>query len=111
MPPTCCRTRRTPAPTCRHPPPPPPPAPPPLSLPGPGQYISLLREAKLRARLRAAHEALAERFPLAPALWLAWVSDQLGCVDGPEDVEYVLGLLRRATQDYLDVDVWAMYLQ
>lgn len=41
------------------------------------QYIKLLRDAKLRARLRTAHEAMAELFPLNEQQWLDWINDEL----------------------------------
>jgi len=41
------------------------------------QYIGLLRQAKLRARLRSAYERMASLFPLTERLWVDWVNDEL----------------------------------
>ncbi|EFJ45259.1 hypothetical protein VOLCADRAFT_118442 [Volvox carteri f. nagariensis] len=77
------------------------------------EYIALLRTAPgLRKRLRDAHEDLAARFPLSEELWLAWINDELSAVSGPEDLAWLLGLLRRAaTRDYLAPAVWELYLE
>ncbi|KAL6765001.1 hypothetical protein V8C86DRAFT_2467165 [Haematococcus lacustris] len=75
------------------------------------QYVTLLRQLKLRARLRAAHEAMASLFPLTEQLWLDWVNDELEQVKGEEEVAYICTLFRRATQDYLSIDVWKQYCE
>ncbi|GFR47944.1 hypothetical protein Agub_g9748 [Astrephomene gubernaculifera] len=78
------------------------------------EYITLLRETPgLRTRLRDAYEAFAASFPLSAELWLGWVNDELagGAVAEPEQVSWLLGLLRRAaTRDYLAPGVWELYL-
>lgn len=48
----------------------------------PPQYIGLLRQARLKARLRSAHERMADLFPLSEQLWLDWVNDELEQVPG-----------------------------
>jgi len=44
------------------------------------QYINLLRQARLRTRLRSAHERMASLFPLTEQLWLDWINDELEMV-------------------------------
>ncbi|KXZ53270.1 hypothetical protein GPECTOR_7g1164 [Gonium pectorale] len=77
------------------------------------EYITLLRSTPgLRTRLREAHSAMAAAFPLSEELWLAAVNDELTAVEGPEDVEALLGLLRTAaSRDYLAPRVWELYLE
>lgn len=75
------------------------------------QLIDLCRKCHLSARLRAAHERMASSFPLSESLWLAWVNDELGQLEGQEDIDRLVTLFERATQDYLSVDIWAAYLE
>lgn len=49
------------------------------------QFIKLLRELKLRVKLRGAHERMAAQFPLTDELWLEWVADELETVRGAPD--------------------------
>ncbi|KAG2484382.1 hypothetical protein HYH03_016798 [Edaphochlamys debaryana] len=77
------------------------------------EYIELLRSTPgLRTRLRDAHEALAAAFPLSEELWMGWINDELSSVSGPEDVAWVLQLMKRAaTRDYVSPAIWELLLE
>ena len=74
------------------------------------EYVELLRRCRLRARARAAREAMAARFPLNEAQWRAWLADEAAAARAPADLEFVKALHERAVRDYLSVDLWADYL-
>ncbi|KAF5828241.1 hypothetical protein DUNSADRAFT_17991 [Dunaliella salina] len=74
------------------------------------EYIGLLRQAKLRARLRSAYERMASLFPMTEQLWLDWVNDELEQVRSEEDIDRIQHIFQQATQDYLSTNIWSQYL-
>jgi squamous cell carcinoma antigen recognized by T-cells 3 len=79
------------------------------------QLISVLRKCGLKARLKAAREAMRERFPLPEAAWLEWLQDEISEAAGPSARpgahEGVKALFELAVQDYLSIEIWVQYLQ
>jgi hypothetical protein len=75
------------------------------------QYLECLRNCKLHARLREAHERMRSLFPLSEHLWTEWVNDELSQVKDADDVDWIQALFAKATQDYLSVNLWCSYLE
>ena len=71
------------------------------------QYISLLRRAGLKERLKAARRAMHEHFPMTEALWIEWLGDEAP----GGGVQHTVQLYELAVGDYLSVPVWVSYLE
>lgn len=71
------------------------------------QYITLLRKAKLRERLKAARRAMQELFPLTEQLWVEWLDDEAPSTPCAEMIK----LFELAVGDYLSIPIWRKYLE
>jgi hypothetical protein len=60
--------------------------------------------------LRAAREAMAERYPLSGELWLAYLEDEVRMASSEEERQAVVALFERAVNDYASVEVWLAYV-
>eukprot|EP00050_Salpingoeca_kvevrii_P023249 m.139751 g.139751 ORF g.139751 m.139751 type:complete len:908 (+) comp9999_c0_seq1:2-2725(+) len=78
------------------------------------EYIALVREEGILPKIRHARERMAALFPLTPKLWLEWIEDERAATvpaNAREQRTVVLGLFRRATEDYLSPEVWIKYAE
>eukprot|EP00241_Pyramimonas_parkeae_P019969 CAMPEP_0114318002 /NCGR_PEP_ID=MMETSP0059-20121206/24285_1 /TAXON_ID=36894 /ORGANISM="Pyramimonas parkeae, Strain CCMP726" /LENGTH=164 /DNA_ID=CAMNT_0001444533 /DNA_START=151 /DNA_END=641 /DNA_ORIENTATION=- len=75
------------------------------------EYLSLLKQCKLRERLREAREAFSEEFPLSESLWKEWLADELSQVESEDDLERVAQLYEQAVGDYLSTSIWLDYFK
>jgi squamous cell carcinoma antigen recognized by T-cells 3 len=73
--------------------------------------IDVLRRCHLLERLREARRAMHARFPMAPTLWMDWISDELQAVTQEEDIAKIRQLLEDAHEDYMSVDLWLKHLE
>jgi hypothetical protein len=74
----------------------------------------------LHGRLRAAREALANKWPLPEEIWAEWLQDEMEPPAEEEEgaekegqtaddtLRHVEALARRALEDYLSVDIWLL---
>ena len=67
-------------------------------------HVKLIKTLTDKEKLESARETFAERFPLTPELWTEWIEDEV-------DLKKKEKLYERALEDYLDVSVYAAYLQ
>ncbi len=72
-----------------------------------------LRAAGMLVELRKAREAFAREFPLTPALWTAWVQDEVAARGTSKRGARlaVADLYARATADYFDAALWTARLK
>lgn len=75
------------------------------------QLIAALKEARLKARLKAARERMQALFPLDEQLWLDWINDSMADMSDAGDVDYIKQLFQQAAQDYVSVSLLESYLQ
>ncbi|KAJ3174635.1 RNA-binding protein 4F [Geranomyces variabilis] len=74
------------------------------------KYITELRRAGDIGRLKTAREHMAQTFPLPENLWKEWVGDESKIATTTAEKNHVLGLYKRACEDYLSCDLWSAYL-
>ncbi|XP_076911634.1 uncharacterized protein LOC143569659 [Bidens hawaiensis] len=77
------------------------------------QYISGLRKQGELDKLRVAREAMKELFPLTPAMWHQWATDEISLISSSphEDaVSTIESLYERGVSDYFSVSLWCDYL-
>lgn len=74
------------------------------------QLVAALSNLKLAARLEAARQAFAARFPLPEGQWSAWLQDATSNIRDEADAQRLLQLTRRSVEDYLSVELWQQYL-
>lgn len=75
------------------------------------QYVNLLRQCKLREKLRTARESMQERYPLTEQLWLEWLQDEIALANNTAAQEQVEQLFQKAVKDYLSVPIWKAYIE
>lgn len=75
------------------------------------KLIKLLRTAGELEDVRHIREDFANRFPLAPSIWLEWIADEQRVATTGEEKQSVVDLFDRAVQDYVSVDLWLEYCQ
>lgn len=71
------------------------------------QYITLLRKAKLRERLKAARRTMQEVFPLTEQLWVEWLDDEAPSTS----CAGMMKLFELAVGEYLSIAIWRKYLE
>lgn len=75
------------------------------------QYVNILRQCKLREKLRTARESMQERYPLTEQLWLEWLQDEIALANNTAAQEQVEQLFQKAVKDYLSVPIWKAYIE
>ncbi|XP_017307594.1 squamous cell carcinoma antigen recognized by T-cells 3 [Ictalurus punctatus] len=74
--------------------------------------IKLLRQEGKLYRLRKARQKMSELFPLTEEIWLDWLKDEIGLVEGDEaEREKIYELFEKAVTDYICPDIWLEYAQ
>nr|XP_043628215.1 squamous cell carcinoma antigen recognized by T-cells 3 isoform X2 [Erigeron canadensis] len=78
------------------------------------QYISVLRKQGEIDKLRLAREAMAQIFPLTPAMWQQWANDEISLISSSSSydgaIRVIEKLYERGVSDYLSVHLWCDYL-
>jgi hypothetical protein len=70
-----------------------------------------LAAAGMNDQLQQARESMARVFPLTKDLWLDWIRDEQQRAIAPETKLAVLDLYMRASKDYLDMELWTLYVE
>lgn len=65
------------------------------------QLVDIYRKLGDLKSLREACERFRECFPLTPAIWLAWIKDEIRIASKATEKENILNLFALAVQDYL----------
>uniref|UniRef100_A0AAR2J1H4 RRM domain-containing protein n=1 Tax=Pygocentrus nattereri TaxID=42514 RepID=A0AAR2J1H4_PYGNA len=74
--------------------------------------IKLLRQEGKLHRLRKARQKMSELFPLTEEIWLDWLKDEIGLIEGEEaEREKLYELFEKAVKDYICPDIWLEYAQ
>ncbi|MCJ8746713.1 hypothetical protein PDJAM_G00144880 [Pangasius djambal] len=74
--------------------------------------IKLLRQEGKLYRLRKARQKMSELFPLTEEIWLDWLKDEIGLMEGDEaEREKIYELFEKAVKDYICPDIWLEYAQ
>ncbi|XP_036453812.1 squamous cell carcinoma antigen recognized by T-cells 3 [Colossoma macropomum] len=74
--------------------------------------IKLLRQEGKLHRLRKARQKMSELFPLTEEIWLDWLKDEIGLIEGEEaEREKMYELFEKAVKDYMCPDIWLEYAQ
>lgn len=80
------------------------------------EYVSCLANAaksnpELEAQLRQARLSITQKWPMNEVMWMEWIAHEIGTADlkDADMAKYVVDLCRRATQDYISVDLWLTY--
>ncbi|KAM9446569.1 squamous cell carcinoma antigen recognized by T-cells 3 [Clarias gariepinus] len=74
--------------------------------------IKLLRQEGKLYRLRKARQKMSELFPLTEEIWLDWLKDEIGLMEGDEaEREKIYELFEKAAKDYICPDIWLEYAQ
>ncbi len=78
------------------------------------KYLALIQVLKENGELddlRSIRSKFAQAYPLAPDIWLAWLSDEQKLAMSNEEKEKVGELFEKAVTDYVSVDIWTEYCQ
>lgn len=65
------------------------------------QLLDIYRKLGDLKSLREARERFRECFPLTPAIWLAWIKDEIRIASIAAEKENILNLFSLAVQDYM----------
>eukprot|EP00736_Rhodelphis_marinus_P007117 Rmarinus@m.26089 len=73
-------------------------------------YWRALRSAGELDELRRVREAMSEKYPVEPALFLEWCEDEGRLASSIDEKNAVLAIYRRGLDTYLSVPLWLSYL-
>lgn len=65
------------------------------------QLVDVYRKLGDLKSLREACERFRDVFPLTPAIWLAWIKDEIKIAGSAAEKENIINLFNLAVQDYL----------
>jgi len=65
------------------------------------ELISCFRDLTELEKLRTARERMAKLYPLTPAIWMEWLTDEIKIATTPSEKQEIEKLFERAVNDYL----------
>ncbi|KAH9251497.1 hypothetical protein BASA81_010665 [Batrachochytrium salamandrivorans] len=60
--------------------------------------------------IRQARESMSDIFPLPENMWLDWLGEEMALAVKQTEKQSLMALFQRATNDYLSISIWKMYL-